>query len=503
MRSHGRSSTIRKLTVAAFAGAGVLLGPGFVGGERAARAQGNYRSTPLGGRSALMGGTGVAAGRDGAAPFLNPATITNVDDTGFAFSANFLQIRSISIRDFHKPGAVTENEFGKLELDRTDLTVTEVDLIPSTLCLFVNLSGKTEDNSPRHRASFCFGTLERDAQSKLAIGYRGGSSAARVDQGQSFLRKWSRFSIGPAYSVNLTEELSVGASVSALSTNFDELSSGNTSIYSSSGRFLATAIDNVTSAASVDLTAALGITYKLDRHYKLGLSASVPSLHILGNYSSIYQTQYSGRDDFAYANRGEGSFRASTPAKVAVGLAGSLPKVRFEIDATLHLPRAKATEAKLAVEQFASVSGTTAERNFDATFSTDTQAVLNSGVGIEWLFRPRLGLLAGLSTDFTSLPPLSRLPEVGTTAFARMNRASASIGLGSYGDNAELVVGVEGSYGWGKTFVLNPFELPNRYVPIDQRAWGFMLVVAGATNLNALRATVENVNNIVKTPGKK
>ncbi len=469
-----------------------------------ARAQGNYRTAPLGGRSALMGGTGIAAGRDGAAPFLNPATIANVDDTGFAFSANFLQVRSTNVPNFHRPGAVDRNAFGEIELDRTSLTTTEVDLIPSTLCIFINLSGKTVDNAPRHRVSFCFGTLERDVQSKLAIGYRGGSSAARVDQGQSFLRRWSRFSIGPAYSVNLTDDLAVGASISAIASNFDQLSSGNTSIYSSNGRFLATSINNVTSASSIDFGAALGITYKIDRHYQLGLAANVPSANMLGSFSSIYQTQFSGSDDYAYAKRGQGSFRASTPAKVGLGLAGNLNKARFELDASFHCPRSKATEAKLTVDEFGAVSGRTAiERSFEGTFSGNTQAVFNTGVGIEWFFRPRLGLLMGLSSDFSATPPLSGEPALGTTTFTRLNRASASLGLGSYGQNSELVVGVEMTHMWGKTFVLNPFELPNRFVPVDQAGWGFVLVVAGATNLNALKATVENVENAVKKGPKK
>lgn len=470
----------------------------FVGLEASARAQGNYRSAPLGGRSALMGGTGIAAGRDGAAPFLNPATIANVDDPGFAFSANFLQVRSLNIPDFHSPGTVGE-QFGALELDRTSLTTTDVDLLPSTLCFFVNLSGKPTQGQSSHRLSFCFGTLERDAQSKLAIGYRGGSSAARVDQGQSFLRKWSRFSIGPAYSVHLTDELAVGASISALITNFDQLSSGNTSIYSSSGRFLATAIDSVTSATSVDVGAAIGVTYKIDKNYQIGVSAHVPSLHLLGNYSSLYQTQYSGAEDSAYAKRGQGGFRASTPAKIGVGLAGNLPSARFELDAGFHFPRSRATEAELTVDELVAVSGRPAiERSAELSYFGNARPVLNTGVGLEWFFRPKLGLLMGMSTDFSSTPPLNEEPTIGTVTFARANRAAGSIGLGSYGQGTELVVGLEVSHMWGKSFVLNPFQLPNRLVPVEQYGWGFVLVVAGATSLNALKATVENVESIVK-----
>ncbi len=462
--------------------------------ERAARAQGNYRSAPLGGRSALMGGTGIATARDGAAPFLNPATIAHVDDSGFAFSANFLQFRSTSAPQFHRPGAVDQAAFGDLQLDETRLTTTEVDLIPSTLCFFVNLSGKTEDNAPRHRASLCFGTLERDVQSRLAIGYRGGSSATRVEQGQSFLHKWSRFSVGPAYSVNVTEELAVGASIAALAANFDDLSSGNTSIYSADGRYLATALDNVASGASIDVNATLGVTYRVDNHYQLGFAATVPSLHVLGSFSSLYQTQYSGSDDYASSRRGEGSFRASTPAKLGAGISADLPGTRLELDASVHFPRARSTEARLSVSSFDTRTG--ASPTADQTFSTDTQPVVNTGFGVERFVRPWLGILAGVSTDFTSTPPRSAAlapGELNAFAFPRMNRASGSLGFATYTEGTEFVVGIEGSHGWGKTYALNPFELPNRYVPIDQSSWGFMLIVAGSTNLKALRATVENV----------
>ena len=39
-----------------------------------------------------MGNTGVALARDGAAPFLNPATVVGIDDRQLAFSVNFLAL---------------------------------------------------------------------------------------------------------------------------------------------------------------------------------------------------------------------------------------------------------------------------------------------------------------------------------------------------------------------------------------------------------------------------
>ena len=69
-----------------------------------------------------MGGTGVALGRDAAAPFLNPATVARIDDTGVAFSSNFYSFTSTQFTGFHQPGPVDTAQFGALKLPQTDLS---------------------------------------------------------------------------------------------------------------------------------------------------------------------------------------------------------------------------------------------------------------------------------------------------------------------------------------------------------------------------------------------
>jgi hypothetical protein len=179
------------------------------------------------------------------------------------------------------------------------------------------------------------------------------------------------------------------------------------------------------------------------------------------NYSSLYQTQYSGAEDSAYAKRGQGGFRASTPAKIGVGLAGNLPSARFELDAGFHFPRSRATEAELTVDELVAVSGRPAiERSAELSYFGNARPVLNTGVGLEWFFRPKLGLLMGMSTDFSSTPPLNEEPTIGTVTFARANRAAGSIGLGSYGQGTELVVGLEVSPHVGKVLRFEPLSAP-------------------------------------------
>ncbi|HEY8076956.1 MAG TPA: hypothetical protein VIF62_22670, partial [Labilithrix sp.] len=121
-----------------------------------ASAQGSYRAVPTGGRSALMGNTGVAEARDGAAPFLNPATIVGIRDSQIAFSANFYSITLTTIDSFHSPRGAD------VALDRQKLSDARIDALPSTFCFFLTL-GETGDakSEQRRKLAFCAGTSER------------------------------------------------------------------------------------------------------------------------------------------------------------------------------------------------------------------------------------------------------------------------------------------------------------------------------------------------------
>src|SRR6187401_392067 len=104
-----------------------------------ARAQANDRSSPLGGRSALMGNTGVALGRDGASPFLNPATVVGIDDRRLAFSVNFLALQINHFKNWHQPSSV-DPRFGELSLGERSISSSRITTVPSTFCLFLSLS---------------------------------------------------------------------------------------------------------------------------------------------------------------------------------------------------------------------------------------------------------------------------------------------------------------------------------------------------------------------------
>src|SRR3954454_596043 len=95
------------------------------------KAQGNDLSAPTGGRSALMGSTGVALARDGAAPFFNPATIVRIRDERLAFSVNFYALSLVHFTDFHQPDALDETLFGPGSSGDSGLLSSTFRVLPS------------------------------------------------------------------------------------------------------------------------------------------------------------------------------------------------------------------------------------------------------------------------------------------------------------------------------------------------------------------------------------
>src|ERR1700733_1876090 len=111
---------------------GILLSSALVLGPSIARAQGNDRSAPTGGRTALMGNTGIALGEDGASPFMNPATIVWIRDSSLAFSVNFISFTDQHFSDWHQPGPPNAGTFGNVALSGTGISSIGLNALPST-----------------------------------------------------------------------------------------------------------------------------------------------------------------------------------------------------------------------------------------------------------------------------------------------------------------------------------------------------------------------------------
>ena len=473
----------------------------------AARAQGSYQSTPIGGRSALMGGTGFALARDGSAPFLNPATIASVADSSVAFSVNFYTFSTTHFTNYYEPGAVDRSRFGNLQLPDTSLNAAQFSPVPSTLCLFLTIAGWSDEVAPtsegthrkgRKKLAACLGNLERASVGLTATSYHGTSSGFQSTQTQSLSRDWNRLYVGPTYSAYLTDDLAIGISLHGISTTYASSWMANGFTSNASNQVIASGLDASSSGTSIELGAIVGIKYHLDKVYTLGLSVETPSIHVFGTDNTTFSTQYSGAGQAVALATGSGSFSAAPPVRVGAGLGAQYGRLVLETDASFYFPRDEATRAELHVTQLASQNGSPASsKSFDAVYAERVDPVLNSAFGVEYYLRPSISVLGGVSTDFSAVARLTAQPTLGAVALSQQHRVAASLGIGSYGDGSELLFGTELSYGWGQAYAVNQYVLPNQFSVVDQSTFAVLLVVAGSTSLSTLKRTVTNLTHIV------
>jgi hypothetical protein len=479
----------------------------------AARAQATYASAPIGGRSALMGGTGIALGRDGAGPFLNPATIGHIDDSGVAFSVNFYSFQTSHLASFHQPGPVDASRYGALSLPSTSLDTSRVDALPSTLCLFLTI-GPWGDNAPinerephphrkgHKKLAACIASPERAQLGATAQAYAGDSAGLHASQVLSISQFWNRVYVGPSYSVYVSDTVAVGASLFGVGTIANSTWAIDTLVQDAAGHGTSSAYDTGASAYSADLAAVLGLIWHFDDHQVLGLSVSTPSLHLFGHYQGTTNLQSIDALSQATLTTSSGNYEAPPPVRLGLGIGGDLGTVRVEGDASAYVPVTNLATAGVVTQETTLARGTTTSSAIGQSLTVAGRPVVDAAFGIEGFLSPGFSLLAGASTDMSALRPLSS-PRVGTLAESRMDRVTASFGIGSHGDGSELLLGTQLSYGWGKSIAVNPYATPQTLALVDQKTYGAMIVIAGGVSLSAFKRTLRDLGNVVRLPAPK
>lgn len=473
---------------------------------RSASAQATYASAPIGGRSALAGGTGIALGTDGAAPFLNPATVASIDDSG-AFSVNFYSFQSSRLTGFHQPGPIDAGRYGTLSLPDTSLTSSRVDSLPSTLCFFLTLGGPSGDDKDarahprgRRKGAICVTSPERLQLSATADGYSGSSGPFTATQNTSFAQFWNRLYVGPTYSVYVTDRLALGASILGVGTVANSTWSVDSLVTRSGSAGSASSYDTGASAWSLDVAALLGLTWRIDDRQVLGVGLMTPSLHVYGQYQGTTSLQTQDGGSSATMTASKGDYRATTPLRLGAGLGADLGRARVEADVTGYLPVTDLAHASIHTNATTLASGAATSTSSTQTLTVAGRPVVDAAVGGELFLTKGFSLLGGLNTDFSTIAPLAQSPPIGTLVEARTHHAGLSIGIGSYGDGSELLLGTQLSYGWGKNVAVDPYETPAQLALVDQRTFGAMLVIAGSVSLTAFRRTLENLQNVVRLP---
>jgi hypothetical protein len=477
-----------------------------------ARAQANDRSSPLGGRSALMGNTGVALGRDGASPFLNPATVVGIDDRQLAFSVNFLAIQNNQFSNFHQPSSV-DPRFGDVSLTHSSISAARVTAVPSTICLFVSfaaLAGHKErpqgDPTPwkggYQKLAICLATLETEDLLVPALSVHAPTAAGLTAQDVSLTRKWNRAQVGPSYSVRLNERLALGASLHGAFTTLSFVQEASSITSLTDGTAAHSSLGAAGSGYSADLTAIFGATYEIGKA-TLGASVQIPALHLFGAYSAtLHQSFDATTGSTATVTSGSGNFKAKPPFRLAAGVGTALGRLTFEADAAFDFGSAEGLSSSMHVDRTTTTDGALATSTFRGTYSTRTLPTFNGSLGAEYFVSPHLSLLSGVWTNLSAFAPLEPepAPSLGNLVQARAHRFGVSLGLGSYGDGSELLFGTQLGYGWGQAIVANLYAVPNDWSVVSSHNFSALFIFAGSTNLRAIKRVIEGVGQAL-TPG--
>ncbi len=474
-----------------------------------ARAQGNDRSAPSGGRSALMGNTGVALARDGSAPFVNPAAMGAIEDQRIAFSVNFFTYQITHFGGWNQPGTVDTAQFGPLKLNGAQDESKKFQGLPSTLCLFLTLApgrpaGEGEARGGHRggqKLAFCIGSLETTVVNLTSLSFNGSTPAGSTAQIESIARSWSRLYVGPSYSLYATDHFAIGLSLHGVATveSFVVDASSLTSL--AGGSAAQSALGSAGSGYSFDLAALLGATYTLGA-WTLGASLQLPALHVLGQYQATSHDEFGGmaggQDTTDFTN-GSGSFSAPPPARASVGVGLELPRITVEADAFLDFPAPDAISTSLHGTSTDLAAGALTSSPFAARYSIDSRPALNGAAGAEYFFTPSFSVIGGANTNISTLPGLAPASSLGNILQSRTNYVGASIGIGSYGRGGDLLFGFQLDYGWGQALVVNPYVLPNEWALVDTHSYAATLILAGATDLRTIGRAVEKIERVVTT----
>ena len=471
-----------------------------------AAAQANYKLAPVGGRTTLVGGTGLAYGRDSASAFLNPATVVRVDPGRLAFSVNFYRLTLFTSPTWYQPGNVDRTHFGELNRDRASISTQDFDSLPGSLCLFLQVgdikflarSDRKNLAEKRARLGLCLATVQSSDFSLNNEDYHQEAGTTSTRQAQSVRQSFRRIAVGPTYAMYITNALAFGASIHFSRAGARSIFE-NTTNTSQGGRLITSTFYNAAHGDSYDLSATVGATYRIGRFQTVAFALEAPSLHMFGAGGVHRSTHYDGAGvgDATSTIAANGQFGAYTPLRVAVGTGIERSWGSAEVNVSVHLPVGPAYQATLDGRAVDSLAGVATDRATSLDLSTRGRGAVNLGVGGDFVIAPFLSLLTGVGTDISTARKGELAQDLMAYLPSRTNRVTTSIGLGSHGVGGDLLVGTELAYEWGERLGVNPYQLPSHFEAVDSRAYSMLIVIAGTTSFKAIRRAVNDITNAV------
>lgn len=477
----------------------------FLFSESAAHAQASYRLAPVGGRTTLVGGTGVVFGRDTGGTFLNPATAVRIDKNRLSFSVDFYNLSLLHSGGWYQPGSIDKQRFGDVGVQgNTAVSSFDFDSLPGSICLFFGVgdlpffkgNASKELRERQARLGICLASTVYNSFSFNAEDYSQNTPTGVSRQAQNFRQTFRKISVGPTYSMYVDNHLTIGASVHFSRSSHRSIIGGTATTYGGDSGPINSMLYRMSRGDSHELTATAGATYRISKRQSVGLVIESPSVHLFGSGGMNQQTDYRGdvvgsnTSSFAAA----GAFVTRSPARVAIGTGIEGKWGNAEFDVAYHAPTSAAYSADFQGRSFTvGQDNVSIDQVQKVHLSAPALGVVNFGLGGEVFTSDRISLLGGVSTD-TSIVPKGVL-EKDTFNFypARMHRLATSFGVGSHGEGGDLLIGAELSYAWGERLTPNVYQLPPQLDRADQQMYSLLFVLAGSTSFRTFRRAVDDV----------
>jgi len=503
----GTSSTTR-------AGGHVLaaaLALATAGAVSPARAQSNYKLSPVGGRTTLVGGTGLAYGRDGASMFLNPATATRVDDAGLAFSVNFYTMSLVYAPRWYQPGPVDTARFGAIDAGSASMTDLEFNALPSSLCFFFGvgdiafLSARAARAAEEKRAregklGLCFASIRGQSFNFAADSYDHTAATGSVTRhAQTLSQSYDRFAAGPTYAMNITERLAVGVSTHISFATHRNILAAATSTYGAGVPAPVTStFYNGARGDALQLTATAGATYRFGVP-SVAVAVESPSLHLFGVGAANLATHFEAAGTASSTTAVSGSFKSQSPLRISGGFGLEDRWGSAELNVSWFAPQSAAYSAELEGRTLDRVNGGAInDQVTKVALSERSDGVVNVGAGAQIFVLPTVSLLGGASTDLSAVPGDGPKGTLLNYYPARSHRVTASFGIGSHGDGGDLLFGLEASVAWGERLAVNSYQLPPVIGSTTHETFGLLFVIAGSTSFKSIQRAVRDVRDVIK-----
>lgn len=467
-----------------------------------ANAQSTYRLSPVGGRTTLVGGTGLVYGHDSASAFLNPATVQRVDSSRLAFSVNFYYLSVVHAGSWYQPGDI-DPRFGDVRREsNTSVTSIDFDSLPGSLCLFLQIndipflswSTKKELKERRARLGVCLASIHYDQFTFNAEDYQQQTPQGLSRQAQNIRQTFRRLAVGPSYSMYVTNALAVGISTHFSRTSHRSLFGATATTYGNAAGPITSSYYQFSRGDSHELTATIGAFYRIGAHQTIALALESPSIHLFGSGGLNFHSQYAGAQNAASTFTAEGDFTTRTPPRIAIGTGVEHPWGTAEVNVSFRPATQAAYSANFEGRSFTvAQDGSTTDIARSGNFDVRASGGVNIGAGGEVFLTPRLSLLGGASLDSTIVPKGTLTRDPLNYHIARTHRIGLSFGVGSHGEGGDLLLGLETSLAWGERLTPNVYQLPTRLDIADHQTWGVLFVLAGSTSFRNIRRTVNEV----------